>query len=692
LLATPLRAFDVSLDVTIPDGASAAVPLRLGVWSPWSRAGYFLLFASPANSIGTELLARGLPGKTLEAGQVTRTKSLGSYVPGQPYHVEISVNKSQAITAIVSGGAGHASDSVIAADAPALFASRSLALTASAMTIRGGVNARLTNYTLVLPHQRFWANKVSDRTERFALIALLFIGALLAGTAAAGWLLGRIRFGFNWAVVHRVQRLSTQVRSHGGLVASLAVAGVIYAVGNGLLFSLGGQPFDMGNEKLYAYVARIYGPVNLYYLPNVVSLAKIWGGIPYVEAAFPYEPVIAYLFTGIAWLYSVIIAGGGLFVMDRGLEYAIKTVNIVFGLADSILIYLILRELKVSERRSRIGAALFLFNPAVWFSMSVWGQTHVFSLFFVLAAIWFAERRLPVWAWLALAAACLTRPQMLVFALLLGVVFLWKFSGKQNLLAVSWTVVLTFLLLGPLMLATSPSLPVDIFLNNLRIQEAGGNEVALTTVSQDAYSIWPLITYLAHGASSLQRAFTPSSTSLAGPITYQRLSQFLTGGAILLVAGVLIVRRRSTNDDGEYIPFVAVGITAFLMLATGVVATHFLLAIPLLILCRRWIGTVPYIYIVLTWTVTTFVPMFGDMGIVISSIDYPVLAPTHNAITRFVVQLYSWDRFITVSVVGNACAVIWLVFLALRTGNPANRPRLAIAIAETPTIASGPVK
>jgi hypothetical protein len=605
--------------------------------------------------------------------------------------VEISVNKSHAITAIVSGGAEHASDSVNAVDAPALFASRSLALTASAMTIRGGESARLANYTLVLPHQRFWANKVSDRTERFGLIALLFIGVLLTGIAVAGWLWRRIRFGPNWAVAARVQQLLTQIRRRRRLAAGLVVAGVIYAVGNGLLFSLGGQPFDMGNEKLYAYVARMYGPVNLYYLPNVVSLAKIWGGIPYVEAAFPYEPVIAYLFSGIGWLYSLIIAGGGPFVMDRGLEYAIKTVNVLFGLADSVLIYLILRELKISARWSRIGAALFLFNPAVWFSMSVWGQTHVFSLFFVLAAIWFAERRLPVWAWLALAAACLTRPQMLVFGLLLGIVFLSKFSWKQNSVSASWTVILTFLLLGPLMLATSPSLPADILLNNLRIQEAGGNEVALTTVSQDAYSIWPLVTYLAHGASSLQRAFTPSSTSLAGPITYQHLSQFLTVGAMLLVAGVLIYRRRQTEGAGEYIPFITVGITAFLMLATGVVATHFLLAIPLLILCRRWVATVPYLYIVLIWTVTTFVPMFGDMGIVISSSDYPLLAPAHNAITQFFVHLYSWDRFITLGVVGNACAVVWLVFLAFHTAGLANRPGLAAQIAKASTITS-PVK
>ena len=107
-----------------------------------------------------------------------------------------------------------------------------------------------------------------------------------------------------------------------------------------------------------------------------------------------------------------------------------------------------------------IGSALFLFNPALWYSMSVWGQTHVISLFFVLAVIWFVETNRPLLAWLALAAACLTRPQMLVFGLLVGVVLLKKFPWVRNLVALSWAAVLTFLLLLPFTVATSPSLPV----------------------------------------------------------------------------------------------------------------------------------------------------------------------------------------------------------------------------------------
>jgi len=450
-------------------------------------------------------------------------------------------------------------------------------------------------------------------------------------------------------------------------VAVILLAGIAYLACNFLLFPLGGHPFDFGNEKVYAYVARVYGPVQLYYLPNVVSLAHIWGGVPYVEAAFPYEPVSAYLYTAIGWLGSLLFAGAGALSLDSmRLEYLMKAINVVFGLADSALLYLILRQLGMSVRWSLVAGGLFLFNPAVWFSMSVWGQTHVVSLFFVLAAVLLAEKRMPTWAWIALALACLTRPQMLVFGLLLGIVFLRKFTWRQSVTALSWTIILIFLVLSPLTLATSPSLPVDIMLNNFHIQEAGGNEVALTTVSQDAYSIWPLVTYVAHGASGLARAFTPSSAALVGSLTYQRLSQILTIAAILSVSAALVFRRRAALDSGGYLPLVAFGIASFLMLLTGVVATHFLLALPFLLLCRRWMGSTAYLYVAAIWTVTTLVPMFGDMGVVISQQDYPLLAPASNMVTRFFVYLYSWDRFITVAVIANVCAVAWLAFLTLR--------------------------
>lgn len=681
LATTPLPKLSAMADVRIVDNTGSGDALRIGVWSPWTGAGHFVVFGpAPQDRITAQTITIGGVGPTLVDGVVFGSTTLGTYVPGLLYTVAFDLDRSSGlITSSVKGdGSGTASASVDSQGFPPLFGNDQLSLTASTSGGTGFSHAILTNFRLTLPHQRWWASKVADPKVEIILIGLAVAGIVLLGLTLAtrfrgdylSTLANAIRTGLGGARLRQMPKRR---------VILIAGAIALYLAGNALLFPLGSHPFDMGDEKVYAYVARVYGPAQLYYLPNAFSVAKIWNGIPYIEAAFPYEPVTGYLSTAIGWLGSFLLAGGGSFSPDNSqLEYLIKAVNVLFGLGDAALILLILRQIKVSERWSLAGSALFLFNPAVWFSTSIWGQTHVFSIFFVLAAILFAERHLPSWAWLALAAACLTRPQMLVFGLLLGIVFLRKFSWRENLSAVSWTVVLTFLVLLPFTLATSPSLPIDIMLNNFRVQEAGGNHPSLTTVSQGAISIWPLVTYLTHGASGLERAFTPSSTVLVAQLTYQRLSQVLTITAMLVVSAALVFRRRAAFESGGYLPLVTVGAASFLMLLTGVVATHFLLALPFFLLCRRWMGTIAYLYVAAIWTVTTFVPMFGDMGILVTTTNLTI--PLSNSpITHFFVDLYASDRFITVGVVANICAVIWLAVLTFRQAPLASpaRPRPA---------------
>jgi hypothetical protein len=675
LVATPMQAFETSFDVSLRPADPGNVPLRVGIWSPWTATGYFLQFLSTGNAVETQTVLEGHVGETLSGGVVVRTAALGFYIPDRSYHISLVINKARAITIQVSGQGLAAQDSVQAVGL-SLAANTRIALTASTHATQGTVQASITSYRLVLPHQGYWANKVDDRRELGAVIGLLVIGIVMVAIGLGSWAKPIARNGKGWTNVRReIARLrpaAPRPKHIGLLVATCA----IYLGGNCLLFPLGGHPFDMGNERLYAYVAGAYGPAQLYYIPNVVSLARIWGGVPYVEAAFPYEPVIAYVFAGIGWLHSAAFSSGNTLVRDSvALEYLIKGVNVAFGLVDSVMIYWIMRVIGSSIRRSIVSAGLFLFNPAVWFSMSVWGQTHVISLFFVLAVVLLAERQSPTLAWLALAAGCLTRPQILVFGLLLGIVLIRKFPLRINVMALSWTIIVTFLALAPLTLATSASLPVDVLLNNVNIQEAGGNIAALTTVSQDAYSVWPLVTYLAHGASGLERAFTPSSASLVDGITYLRLGQVLTLATLLAVGVALARSGRVANTPGAYLSFVALGMASFLMLLTGVVATHFLLALPFIILSRRFMSGGAYTFVVAVWTVTTLVPMVGDMGNVTAALDYPLFAPARNPVTKFFVDLYGWDRFITAATVANICAVIWLAVSSRRPAGAAARPQ-----------------
>lgn len=660
--STPLQKVRVSMNASILENSGATEPFRIGIWSPWSESGEFIIFGpAPENDIEAESVEHGSLGTTLIGGQTVSYSVLGHYELAKTYHLGFDIDKPGGVitTTVIGDNGTRGEASLTSRDSPKIFGPVQVALTASANPSAGTSRVVLTNYNLILSHQRVWASKVDDPRASWLIAVLSLAGLLGIGI--------RLFSVVRNAAGRLTNRLDRNLRINPWIVGAV----FLYLAGNALLFPTGAHPFDMGDQQLYAYVSRAYGAAQLFFLPNVVSLASVWSGVPYGEFAFPYEAVTAYLSTAIGWLNSIVFAGGGTFPLDSArLEYLIKSINVLFGLADAGLIYLILRTIGTSEKWSVIPAGLFLFNPAVWFNMSVWGQTHVISLFFVLAAIYAAESRLPFWAWLALAAACLTRPQMLVFGLLLGIVFLKKFSWQENLSAVSWTVIVTFVALTPVTLATSPSLPIDVLLHNLNVQEAGGNNPTLTTVSQGAYSIWPLITYFAHGTSGTLRAFTPSAEALVGSLTYQRAGQLLTLGGLLVVSTGLWLRKQATDTPGGYLPMVTLGIVSFLMFLTGIVSTHFLLALPLVIMCRQWMSREAYFFVVAAWSVTTLIPMFGDMGVALINHPGEFLSPVHNPVTKLVMDVYSWDRFITVGIVANICALILLASVALRRSSP----------------------
>lgn len=666
LITTPMQRISVSLTATVADDQGASEPLRLGLWSPRTRVGYFVVFgAGPNHAITVEGITDGVVGTTLRDGKIVRQVTLGTYDVGAAYRIGLLVDRATGMVSyhVFAGKTQIGQDSVSPRDFPQLFVPLRVSVSAWSQGGSGSSRSVLTAYQLTMLHERFWTSEVADPKA-----AIIF--ALLAG--ASGLAIALVV----WENSPKVARFVEQLRGTGTLdlqkiwpKALLVLAGVaFYLAGNAFLFQFAGHPFDMGGERVFAHVASAYGPTQLYFLPNLVPLASIWQGQPYIEAGYPYGPVHSYVFAGIGYANQLLFGSTG---SDLQLEVLIKTVNVLFGLGDAALIYAISRRIGLSQRWSLIASAFFLFNPAVWFSMSVWGQTHVISVFFVLAAILLAEYGFAMWSWLALIAACLTRPQMLVFALLIGIVLLRKFDWRTNVIGLSWTIVLTFLLLLPITVASSPSLPVDFLINNFRIQEAGGNESSVTTVSQGAYSIWPLIT-LVNGNSGIDRIYAPSLASLIGPLSYQRTSQILTGGALAVVVALLLRRRREAVVAGGYIPIVAVGITSFVMLLTGIVSTHFLLALPFLLLCRRWLDPLPYLFVAVVWTITSLVPMFGDMGTILSS-GNELLAPTYRPITEFMIGLYTWDRFITVGIVANICAVVMLGVAAFHGPAPARR-------------------
>lgn len=637
------------MTIRVLEGSADGEPIRIGVWSPDRAAGYFVVFGPPPTmQLSTEMVARGGVGRFLTDREGTDRANLGTYDSAEQVALDVDRSRGVITASVMSPGEAPARDSITSSDLPALFASQRLAVTASTTPLGSPARVELSKLTITLPHERFWADKVDDPRLKAILAVLGAIGLVLMAIALVSWLRERPP----WRPSGRLP-----LRAAPWVVGAV----LVYLIGNVLLFPLGSHPFDMGNERLFAYVARVYGPDQLFYLPSITSLAQIWSGVPLSESSFPYGPVLAYLSTAIGW-----VAGPGIQVGSAALTYWIKAVNVIFGALDAGLIYLIARHLAMPVTWRWIVTAAFLFNPAVWFSMSLWGQTHVISLFFVLACVLFIERRQPFWAWVTLFAACMTRPQMLVFGLVLGLVLLRLFPWRQTLESLSLAVVVTFLLLLPLTWKTSASLPFDTLINNLRIQEGGGSQPAMTTASLGAYSIWPFITYALQGASGMARSMMSSSLPLIPGLSYQRAGQLLTAVALGAICLVILLRDKRSLEGGWYLPLVAAAIVAFLMLLTATVPTHFVLAIPFLLLLARRMSTAGFIYIAVAWSATTFFTLYGAMVPLLSAASYPVLAPARSAVSRFFAELYVSDRFITVGVLANLFVLFWLAAVVLR--------------------------
>lgn len=631
--------------VKAPEGAVYA-RMYLGAGN-----GTRLFFAEP-------FLARSFrPGENLIAADFG--EGSWAFVSGKPF-----------AGSVMRAQPGTVEASITEDDLPALFGSLRLSLTASALSPGGQASAVLTDYSLSLPHQRFYGVKVNDLRAKGALAVLLALGALLGLLQAARTLSSRRqrRADFSQAPATFLLRLRP--------AALWAAAGVLlYLVANALLFRLGSHPFDMTGQVYWTHIAARYGLDDLYYLPNLASLAVAWNGGPWHEASFPYGAVMAYFFAAIGWAQRIFLEGPGAESGSPPTAILVKAGVLLFGLADAWLIYLVLLSTRLPRRTCLIAAGLFLFNPAVWFSISLWGQTHVVSVFFLLLAVLMVQRRQPTAAWLGIGAAVLTRPQMLVPAFLLALVLLRRFPLQDNARAASWTVIGASLLLAPMTLAISPSLPVDILLNQFHFQESGGNEASQRIVSLGAYSIWPVLTNVFAGAHGLARFHQPSGSSLLGPLTYQQAGSILTAATVLACAALILLRRGARGEPAGYLLPLALGTGAFLMLKTGLASTHFIIGLPLIILCAGAVRGRIYYPVVATWSLLALVAMYGGLGFALP--DVPHLAPAlhagNNPLTRLAIELHAADWFITSAGSANLLALLLLATGNLHRPAPAGR-------------------
>jgi Gpi18-like mannosyltransferase len=153
------------------------------------------------------------------------------------------------------------------------------------------------------------------------------------------------------------------------------------------------------------------------HLSNDISVFTQWArmvetrglGAIYQGTDINYPPLTLYLLGGAALLDTHFLHGG-----DSALIPFIKLPGMLSDVATAGLLAWAVR--RRGPRYSLGVGALYLFNPAVWYVSTLWGQTDAVYTLPLVASVVALQRERIVPAWVAYALALATKPQSLALA------------------------------------------------------------------------------------------------------------------------------------------------------------------------------------------------------------------------------------------------------------------------------------
>ncbi len=188
-------------------------------------------------------------------------------------------------------------------------------------------------------------------------------------------------------------------------------------------------------------------------------------------------------------LYSVLLKLPAIFA-DIGIAYLIYNFLIKLGY----------------PKKAKLGAALFLFNPVIWYNSSVWGQTDSIINFFFLLALWFLFNNRPVFSLFSVLSSVYVKVSLAIFSPIFLVLFLnKKFSLKQ--VGISLFVSVSCFALITLFFSY-PKEPI-VWLFNLYSKNVLTNQ--LQVITANAFNFWGIF-----------EGVQPRPHSLfLGPLTYR---------------------------------------------------------------------------------------------------------------------------------------------------------------------------
>ncbi len=187
----------------------------------------------------------------------------------------------------------------------------------------------------------------------------------------------------------------------------------------------------------------------------------------------PFSLLIFGVVTKIYQLFSPNIESGTMLF-----RYLIKAPAMLTDVGCAIVIFYIFRRLK-RPQAGLLAAAVFLFNPAVWFDSAVWGQTDVIFTFFILLSMVMFVRNAQMFGGMFAAFALFTKVQAIMLAPLLGMTALLSpknfYRSVVGIILVGGVISLPFILLG----------------HGMQLWSVFSSSVGFyARVSQNAYNFW----------------------------------------------------------------------------------------------------------------------------------------------------------------------------------------------------------
>jgi len=273
----------------------------------------------------------------------------------------------------------------------------------------------------------------------------------------------------------------------------------------------------------------------------------------YSESTANYPPLALLPLAGVGALYRLFSPEFDL--SSPGLTALIKLPAIAADLLTAVLIYRLVWRETGHGRPALTWAALYAFNPAVWYTSAWWGQLEaLYTLCMVLSLGAAAGGRTGrAWGWLA--AGVLVKPHAGIIAPVL-LVASWRGGGWRALarggLAAAAVLVLV---LAPL--AWVGQLPALW----AQLRASAGQQGFLT---MNAHNLWYLLS-LGKG-SFAARGHSPitDTQSLVGPFTGWQIGLALLGAWCLLVCAALWRRSRPGLAPPDlYLPAVALALGFF---------------------------------------------------------------------------------------------------------------------------------